>query len=788
MGTDATIRQQFFDYNAIGKVTKGYDGNMYFLKNTSRTIFVIPNPNGPMPVNLIPHEVDLSTPSHPNIVGFEGFVGTAPEQIDGGVYLTNDYTKVSLKVSSDRCDGNCKDIKFSLKDENDNSVFLNHTLTNCQDELTFCVLNDRTYTLITEDGLRYENVIVNGQIFYLSGESSYNLQKNYFECCPALEGITHGDVTIIDDTNSTIATNTIWDGKVFIKPGVILYVNGANLDITNVDVVLGQCASIYVVNGGTVQAHNSVFRPCDDNQNWDRLMVVASKGNVFEECLFKNATRGLSFQGPVEAKITSNTFKDCYYGMEFVYSQGFHEGIASNVFVKTKTPPTDLSCDYKTQGSTQMYAIDATINGEIEHNEFSTNSPTYETAVKIENSSVSLLNNSISGYGNAIRIRKGNDIEISMNEVTLRQGYYYGVYINEATSVKLTENLFEGESFEASNEGYQGVYMQRVSDALIKGNQLIGLRRGISLQWSNNYQVIQNQFEDIDEVAIYSVMSQSANIACNEINMHRFGGTGTNQGIGIYYYSNIGGNPNISVVSNCILNTSTPMYLYSYDNATLPIIRNNYLYNYTNSGIYNNGFQGNIGTGSVSGQNTFYSNYSSAIDINSTTPITAANNFGASSLNNVSITQNNSYYSTASCANTVFEVDNQNNLDISIPCDNPAVYTWNTLPTPSEGNRTSFEMEITYEKADALIEMDNIYITANPNPISDILTLSWNVTNSEQERFVKIMDLKGKVIDTKELHFTQGRSDINVSNLEAGIYLIALDGSSAVKPVKIVKY
>ena len=108
--------------------------------------------------------------------------------------------------------------------------------------------------------------------------------------------------------------------------------------------------------------------------------------------------------------------------------------------------------------------------------------------------------------------------------------------------------------------------------------------------------------------------------------------------------------------------------------AVLPKIRNNFLYNYNFVGINVVGYSGNIGTLSPPdpGLNTLWSNYNPAIDINSSTNITVADNFGMFNISwpTVQITSNRPYHSTASCAQQIFNMPSQGNLNVNYTCDN----------------------------------------------------------------------------------------------------------------------
>ena len=107
-------------------------------------------------------------------------------------------------------------------------------------------------------------------------------------------------------------------------------------------------------------------------------------------------------------------------------------------------------------------------------------------------------------------------------------------------------------------------------------------------------------------------------------------------------------------------------------NTTLPLVRNNYLYNYSDIGINVQGLSGNIGAINDPGMNTLYSNSNTAIDINSTNTIYVADNFGMFNISfpEVQITSNNPYHSTASCGHQIYNMPSQGNLNTNYVCDN----------------------------------------------------------------------------------------------------------------------
>lgn len=74
--------------NLIQQVQSAYDGRLYFTKNNSSTLFVIPHPDDPMPHDMTPRSVTLATDKAPNItMANSAKVLFMPENIDGYSYL-----------------------------------------------------------------------------------------------------------------------------------------------------------------------------------------------------------------------------------------------------------------------------------------------------------------------------------------------------------------------------------------------------------------------------------------------------------------------------------------------------------------------------------------------------------------------------------------------------------------------------------------------------------------------------------------------------------------------------
>jgi hypothetical protein len=181
------------------------------------------------------------------------------------------------------------------------------------------------------------------------------------------------------------------------------------------------------------------------------------------------------------------------------------------------------------------------------------------------------------------------------------------------------------------------------------------------------------------------------------------------------------------VTSNCITDCRTSMTFYSTVSGgnypKLPLIRNNFLYNYNYIGISVFNYSGNIGTSSSPGLNTLWSNNNSATDINSNTPITVADNFGMFNISfpQVQITSNNPYHSTASCGHQIFNMPSQGNLNTSYVCDNTS-----RILNPLMGAGGNYALSLNYQDAmkatQTPFEHASMILASLENPDLNLLT------------------------------------------------------------------
>lgn len=480
-------------------------------------------------------------------------------------------------------------------------------------------------------------------------------------------------------SNITYNSNVVWDGKYYIDDNVIVTVSGATLDITTMDVVFGECAGIDFINGGHLRASNSVFRPCKIDGTWRGLLFVGSGlfDNIINESTFKNAEVALYFQGQADGVVSNNLFSNCNYGIRIDNNNSFNHPISGNQFVTEQFFPVFKSC-YSFVNNSSTYGIYTTSSKLTEHvsqngfvNTKAASLPrTYGiyqigsgglfSANTFTDQTYSIFLNTALYPSNI----ENNKIEVNVPAVAPLSSVY--IDNSNGTVIEINNNEMSN-NFKIFN-CYSAINAQFSSNLSIVDNKIDGFRYGIIAQNAKNFQISGNEIvnPDITGIYFYGVGTVKNFITCNSIKMRHFNNT---RGLYTVYLSTLS-----EVSSNCITDCNTSMDFRTFSGNALPKIRNNYLYNYNLVGINVVGYTGNIGTlvPADPGLNTFWSNYNSAVDINSNTNIIVADNFGMFNISfpKVQIVSNRPYYSTASCGHQIFNMPSQGNLNVKYVCDN----------------------------------------------------------------------------------------------------------------------
>lgn len=148
-------------WKAIGYIETAFDGNLYFTKGNDNILYVIPDPNNIMPQNLVPSDIDLSTPAEPNI-STANVISVLPDPIDGFNYYLSQFSEVAIPVGGVDCDG-CR-APFTLQVLQGGEIAETFTVLSCPDTLFFCADTSLVYQLYEPDlGISFDSAIVHAQ-------------------------------------------------------------------------------------------------------------------------------------------------------------------------------------------------------------------------------------------------------------------------------------------------------------------------------------------------------------------------------------------------------------------------------------------------------------------------------------------------------------------------------------------------------------------------------------------------------------------------------------------------
>jgi PKD repeat protein len=498
-------------------------------------------------------------------------------------------------------------------------------------------------------------------------------------CCFA--AIDSSFIHITADT--TYSVGKVWDNKYYIDDGVMVTVDGVVLDVTNVDVVFGECAGIQFINGGYLRSNNSVYRPCDIDKTWRglRFWSPGKFDNIVNECTFKNAEVALYFTNRTDAVISNNLFSNCNYGIRIDNSNSFNHPISGNRFVTEQFFP-DFACptkysfvnNFSTYG---IYTLSSKMMEQTSHNEFinskGTEWPRTYGVYQISSGGVFSENTftdiSMSFYLQSQKYYtsiENNEIEVNLQVM----GNFASIYAvsNQGPVVEIINNELRNNFHQYLS--FSAIYVNQTNNLNIYGNSIDGFSYGIINQGAPSYQISNNDVVNTAIVGIY-VSDQKNNkgyVTCNKIRMRHLTSSTGIAGFGMTNRSEI--------TSNCITDCNVSISLQGISSGSgaplIPLVRNNFLYNYYSIGINVQNHSGNIGTFTNPGLNTLWSNKNTAIDINSNLNIAVADNFGMFNIAfpQVQITSNRPYHSTASCGHQIFNMPSQGNLNVNYVCEN----------------------------------------------------------------------------------------------------------------------
>ena len=148
-------------YVATVDIESAFDGNLYFTKTNSDTLYVLPDPNAPLSQNILPHFVNLATPAAPNRVLGGNTITVLPDGIDNKLYIDTLHRFFKLPVLITQC-GTCIASAATPQtvtlETTTGQIVETFTLTQCPQYLAVCLPRNETYNL------RYSGEVITGVV------------------------------------------------------------------------------------------------------------------------------------------------------------------------------------------------------------------------------------------------------------------------------------------------------------------------------------------------------------------------------------------------------------------------------------------------------------------------------------------------------------------------------------------------------------------------------------------------------------------------------------------------
>jgi len=653
-----------WDISGMSRIQSSFDGNLYFTKSHSQNLFVLPSPNSLLPINMVPGDIDFSTGLVPNIP-MNGYTVMMPDQIDGFDYSINNFSSVTFNVSNQSlC--TCDPIEIAVVNANTLDTFTVLSITECPTTVTLCVEDGETYHLLGDNGINFDNAIVSGNHVYPMGASMFNFGNG---------GAFSTSFTTV--TTPLITSDEAWDGKYYIPDNMIVVVDNATLDLTNVDLVFGDCAGIDFISGSQLRANNSVFRPCDINGVWRGLnfystnTVLPDPTAIINESTFKNAQRAISaFEMNVaDIRVTNNLFSNCKAGVNLENTR-FSRSISGNTFLLDDLVPSFDESECTWNGESDFVGVNSIgvrYLESITQNDFV--APDFTTVkftgvISVGDREISINSNNFTNTHKSVFAVEDHNTKIESNEINVTStffGYEHQISVMSSTNTLIGDNTIVNSSqyqVTAWAGNNSAIYCFSGDSYDIKENRINGFETAIQCVDVKNIHITDNEIGNSFFYGIYMENLIEVQASCNTINMEL---TENGNSTGIGYFTANSEETNNEISSNCISETNTAMHLES-TSATpslMPIILNNYMYNYTDYGVEAVNMMGNIGSSpspaTGAGRNTFVTNNGLGVtaDIASTNPMTSYGNFGVSFVSgSISIAGNN-VNSTASCGHQI---------------------------------------------------------------------------------------------------------------------------------------
>lgn len=200
-------------YMPITDIESAFDGYIYFTKGNTDTIYVLPTPEMPLPQDILPHAVNLSTPTTPNRTLAGNTITILPDGIDGKLYIDTLHRFFKLPVVISQC-GVCAASATSPQivtlTTNSGQLAESFSITQCPQYVEVCLPIDETYNL------HYLGATINAVI--QDGEMS-NAIPFIFQTGSAAAVITPVPPQCV--TNAPVVLTATPPGGVFSGNGII---------------------------------------------------------------------------------------------------------------------------------------------------------------------------------------------------------------------------------------------------------------------------------------------------------------------------------------------------------------------------------------------------------------------------------------------------------------------------------------------------------------------------------------------------------------------------------------
>ncbi|MFN8714087.1 MAG: S8 family serine peptidase [Bacteroidota bacterium] len=460
------------------------------------------------------------------------------------------------------------------------------------------------------------------------------IQNTLVSCCQASE-VNSGYTRFTTTAQQNVTTSRSWGGKIYIPDNVTITVNAnVTLDITQADVVFGNCARIVFQNNARVRANNSTFRACNPFASWRGFEFAGNATGVISNCIFKNANWALAFTSVLpeftsHIRVEDNSFLNCDMGIR---SNG--TTIAGNITGNTfRIDNMSITWCERARGYTGISLAGATNTGAISLNNFISVNTTERMngIVRIGGEGGRIVGNTFIDQNLSILVSGTNNVLLEDNSVIISRqlpnspaaSVFWSIYIYESKNVRVFGNSLQNLR-PALQERAQTIAIETTKSAAVQlwGNHIRGYHIAINFSDNSESRIVSNTIEYAVRAGIALSNGKGNSVSCNQITLE---GTEMQRTTGIRYTDNQPGNNDAQhrITSNCILGADTALSMLDMvqekESATaLPYIANNYLYNYKMVGLYSNGMNGVLGTeqqGEKAGRNTFATSWFKTIDI-----------------------------------------------------------------------------------------------------------------------------------------------------------------------------